>query len=466
MSRLFISASSRDLLFAQEVAKVLKNVGHDVFIYSENIRVSDTWPTRQADALEKAEHIICLVSQSFLNSRYCMDEMATGYSKDNLMIVKIGICSLPGQYSVRQFLADISQELQRRQVGVAIEKLTRLLFYSLEGRIQVLPIEPSTMIEEKRVVIAFASFEQVSGSQLELPREWLRLFQKKFQRRVGSYDIELIDIERTVFTEAEAHSCLRQVGGKIIIWGSISALNSMVIRCTSTEEFTEILPNEIYLKESNSPDSQNLGLGLVSATTFRDHVSSGKDVEYLICFILGILQFWEKSMEGAIEYLSDALGGISPERAKPLCAEKAYEIRGIAFNELKNYKQAVDDLTSAININSEYGSAYYNRGVLRAQFANYQRAVNDYTEAIRLGANLAEAFFSRGLAHDHLGNYREAIEDFTSAIQEKQNFSNAFFFRGLSYKALKDWCNALHDFVRSENPFAGAEIYQMRKLCK
>lgn len=87
----------------------------------------------------------------------------------------------------------------------------------------------------------------------------------------------------------------------------------------------------------------------------------------------------------AVKVFSDAIKAFG-DRGKPTDVAMAYQGRGVAQRELKNYKEAIDDLTKAVDLNNgKNGWDYLERG--RAYLANGQgnAADDDFKAAEKLG---------------------------------------------------------------------------------
>lgn len=128
----------------------------------------------------------------------------------------------------------------------------------------------------------------------------------------------------------------------------------------------------------------------------------------------------------AVEYLNNAL------KLRPRNAE-AYYNRGVAYDNLGQYKQAIKDYSQAIALKPDYTDAYSNRGTINNIIGKFQRAIEDFSEAIRLNPDNAEAFLGRGFAYDKLGYYQQAIANYSQAIGIKPDYAKAFHNRGIVY---------------------------------
>lgn len=73
----------------------------------------------------------------------------------------------------------------------------------------------------------------------------------------------------------------------------------------------------------------------------------------------------------------------------------------------------------------------FDSGVEDFQKKEYQEAINDYTKAIEINPDYADAYFYRGCAKHKLKNYRGALADFSRAIQINPNYVDAYYYRGI-----------------------------------
>jgi tetratricopeptide (TPR) repeat protein len=105
---------------------------------------------------------------------------------------------------------------------------------------------------------------------------------------------------------------------------------------------------------------------------------------------------------------------------------------GFAYNDLGNYRQAIEDLSRAIEIKPGFAEAYNNRGIAYKGLGNYKLAIEDYNRAIEIKPGYAEAYNNRGNAYKGLGNYRQALDDYGRAIEIKPGFAEAYINKGVT----------------------------------
>ena len=97
----------------------------------------------------------------------------------------------------------------------------------------------------------------------------------------------------------------------------------------------------------------------------------------------------------------------------------AYQMRGIAQQQLKKYSQAINDFSMVITFGetSFKSTGYYNRGVLKNMTGDFSGAISDFSQAIQLDKKMASAFFHRGIAKSKSGDFFGRMEDFREAAR-------------------------------------------------
>ncbi len=143
------------------------------------------------------------------------------------------------------------------------------------------------------------------------------------------------------------------------------------------------------------------------------------------------LELWDGEKytdpEKAIEYLNNAL------QLEPYFA-LAYNSRGIAYKNLRQYQRAIKDFNEAIRLKQDVALFYNNRGLSYTSLREYQLAIKDYNEAIRLKPDYAIAYYNKAClfalqkdATQSCSSLRLAIEtgfNYWKHIQEDKDFDN------------------------------------------
>lgn len=128
----------------------------------------------------------------------------------------------------------------------------------------------------------------------------------------------------------------------------------------------------------------------------------------------------------------------------------AYYNRGNAYDARKDYGKAIADYSKAIGYKPEYAKAYNNRGLTFGRIDQYQRAIDDFTEALRIDSTYARAYNNRGMTYGRLGENDQAISDFTRAVYLDPNYAKAYYNRAITYFVTGDYSKSLEDVNRSK----------------
>jgi tetratricopeptide (TPR) repeat protein len=157
----------------------------------------------------------------------------------------------------------------------------------------------------------------------------------------------------------------------------------------------------------------------------------------------GAAKFELKDYAGAIADYDHALN------VKPGYAEVYYN-RGLAKSELHEYAEAVFDFDRAIKLKADYLLAYYYRGLAKSNNHDYRSAIADQSKVIALRRDFVPAYHHRGTARYELSDYKGAIDDFNKAIELKPDDSSLYLARGIALRAVGDVQNATADFRKAK----------------
>ncbi|MBD2597557.1 tetratricopeptide repeat protein [Nostoc spongiaeforme FACHB-130] len=156
-----------------------------------------------------------------------------------------------------------------------------------------------------------------------------------------------------------------------------------------------------------------------------------------------------------------------------------YYKQGHAAYQVRDYKQAVESFTKAIQEEPKYAKSFINRGNARYNLKDYEGALIDYTKALEINPQEVKALVNRGNARYMLADYsndpdREyhlAIADFNNAIRLNIKEAEAYIRRGIvrsqiakySGESLKEFQQAIADFSEAIKLNASkAEAYFQR----
>lgn len=124
-----------------------------------------------------------------------------------------------------------------------------------------------------------------------------------------------------------------------------------------------------------------------------------------------------------------------------------------AYNATDNFSKGRDEATLAIELLGETGQAYLqghqdreellsyaykNRGNAYNGLKEYEKAANDLKKATTLGPTNAAAFFNLGLTLYNAGRYSEAIEAYQHVLKLRPSLPQAHYNLGLTFVAIND----------------------------
>jgi len=136
-------------------------------------------------------------------------------------------------------------------------------------------------------------------------------------------------------------------------------------------------------------------------------------------FTKGLKLLYASAFQDALDALTTAIQ-IDPERAE------AYAYRGFAYHQLENYDAALKDYNKSVEQRPKLVEGYYFRAILYGQHKEHEKAINDYSRAIELEPTLAEAYYFRALNYGATGRYEEAIKDMKTAAELGHELAKEF----------------------------------------
>ena len=160
-----------------------------------------------------------------------------------------------------------------------------------------------------------------------------------------------------------------------------------------------------------------------------------------------------------------------------------YYKQGHALYKIRNYQEAVEKFSKAIEKKSKHSKAYVNRGNAHYNLKEYQAALTDYSKAIEINSSEIKAYVNRGNVHNMLAEYstdpdqeyKLAIADYDRALSINNKDVEAFIRRGIvrsqmakySGDSQNDFEKAISDFnyAINLNP-KKAEAYYQRGLIR
>ena len=127
-------------------------------------------------------------------------------------------------------------------------------------------------------------------------------------------------------------------------------------------------------------------------------------------------------------------------RVKPLLM-----LRAVAYSGIRNFDNAIDDLSTLQQLDSASVLAYWQRAVCQAKLNEFNASqgtnielksanvLSDLCEALKYSPHNPYLYYNRGCLYAQRKDYQRAIDDFSRAIELDSNIPEAYYNRGIVY---------------------------------
>jgi tetratricopeptide (TPR) repeat protein len=139
---------------------------------------------------------------------------------------------------------------------------------------------------------------------------------------------------------------------------------------------------------------------------------------------------------------------------------KVYLQKGITYLKMKNDAQAINEINSAIALDTNYDMAYLTLGGAYFASKDFKNAILNYQKALDKTSNdavkkschesLKGLYFQAGAADFTAKKYDSAIENFTKS-NEQSPYDQAYLWLGKSYTEKKKYESALEAFDKADS---------------
>jgi curved DNA-binding protein CbpA len=127
--------------------------------------------------------------------------------------------------------------------------------------------------------------------------------------------------------------------------------------------------------------------------------------------------------------------------------------RGIQKSQVKQYQQAIQSLTKAIELDSNYVEAYLKRCEMRYKLGDNKGVLDDCYQILKINSQMAKAYYYQGRARYRLGYTESAIDAYNEAIRQENNYAQAYYYRGLARQEIKEHTSAIADLQTAAQLF-------------
>lgn len=125
-------------------------------------------------------------------------------------------------------------------------------------------------------------------------------------------------------------------------------------------------------------------------------------------------------------------------------AERHYNA-GLELQAAGRPREAIDEYSKAIAVDSSLTFAFLNRGKLHSQVGSFDLAIKDLDEAVRLNPESALLLTARGTAYAVQGRFDQALADLNKALGFDPLHVDAYINRGTAYAVMGNYELALAD---------------------
>ncbi|XP_052720831.1 uncharacterized protein LOC128192291 isoform X6 [Crassostrea angulata] len=109
----------------------------------------------------------------------------------------------------------------------------------------------------------------------------------------------------------------------------------------------------------------------------------------------------------------------------------SYLHRGILYNSMNRFEDAIPDFESVLKLNKDIACAHVNLGLIYMNhYENYHRAIKKFTAGIKVDPTYVRAYVCRGEAYHKIHDLRAALKDFTRAIHLRPDVHHYYMYRG------------------------------------
>lgn len=165
----------------------------------------------------------------------------------------------------------------------------------------------------------------------------------------------------------------------------------------------------------------------------NDHIPS--------LYHLGLMQHKSGKLTAALESLTKVLNAIGDDRL-------VYESRGLVYQDMKNYKKAIEDFDKAAQIEPTYAETYYLRGLSKVELGkfgdgSYHDAIEDFLYSQELGSKNAGIFKGIGQASRLMKDYEKALLYLNDALKKDAKNQDFLMERSNIYIDIKQYPKAI-----------------------
>lgn len=163
----------------------------------------------------------------------------------------------------------------------------------------------------------------------------------------------------------------------------------------------------------------------------------------------GLAYLQLSNLQEALSDAEKALTLLETGQNPPVHSALAYQVKGMVFQNQKNYKVALECFSKAIEIDPRNGKLWNSRGGIYFNTKEYDKALKDFDKAIELDNSLAMFYSNRASIKLELKDVDAALLDLNEALKLDDANPLVYYTRGNAYSKLSKLDEALKDYDRA-----------------
>ena len=143
--------------------------------------------------------------------------------------------------------------------------------------------------------------------------------------------------------------------------------------------------------------------------------------------------------------------------------ESLYSIRGQIYNQTRNYKNAIDDLSKAISINSKNISNFWSRALSYNALGDLNNALKDFFKCEELinkedKINLSKLYKLIANIYENQKDFNNAIKYYSQSIKNNPENNEAYLNRGFLYIQTLSYNESFSDLTKALDIFKADNV--------
>lgn len=177
-----------------------------------------------------------------------------------------------------------------------------------------------------------------------------------------------------------------------------------------------------------------------------------KTINYYVWPVRGEM---EDSEDSSLE--KDPITAATEEIERNPDDARAYYNRGVEYQDINEFDEAIKDYTRAINLDLKCVPAYYDRSICYMMLGEYDEAIADISRVIELSPDNEKGYICRAYIYFESDQFENAINDCNEAININSKSSDHYISRGWYYWVIGECDRAFADYNAALN--LGSENY-------